>query len=183
MKAYSSAVSVLTLVVFALVCSDSAMAQRSGRGGGAPGGGGSPPGGGARPPVGAHPSGGGYGHGYRPGYSHGYRPGYGYGYRPGYGYGHGYGWGLSVGLPLYGSGYYYPGYSSYPYGYSGYAYPGAGYTYPSLSGEYIEQAASQPPPPAQTQGDWYFCAGSNAYYPYARECPEGWQRVPSIPPR
>jgi hypothetical protein len=174
MKVYSNAVSMLTLLVFACVFSGSAMAQRSGHGGGSPSGGGArppggaPPAGGAHPPAGgAHPPGGGYGHGYAPGYGHGY----------------GWGWGLSLGFPLYWPGYYYPGYYSYPYGYPGYYYPGPGYTYPAYSGEYIEQGASQPPPPSQPQGDWYFCAGSNAYYPYVRECPGGWQRVPSVPPR
>lgn len=29
---------------------------------------------------------------------------------------------------------------------------------------------------------WYFCAGSNGYYPYVHECPSGWQAVPSTPP-
>jgi hypothetical protein len=25
---------------------------------------------------------------------------------------------------------------------------------------------------------WYWCAGEQRYYPYVRECPSGWQRVP-----
>jgi hypothetical protein len=36
-----------------------------------------------------------------------------------------------------------------------------------------------PPPPT---GWWYFCPGVNAYYPYIRECPGGWQRVSPQPP-
>ena len=169
MKAYSNAMSVLALLVFALVSSGSAMAQRAGHGGGAPPAGGARPPGGAPPAGGAHPPGGSYGHGYRPAYSHGY--------------GHGYGWGISLGFPLYWPGYYYPGYYGYSYGYPGYAYPGSLYTYPAYSGEYVEQGAAQAPAPAQPQGDWYFCRSANAYYPYVRECPEGWQRVPSVPPR
>lgn len=48
---------------------------------------------------------------------------------------------------------------------------------------YIEQA------PPQRQADaanyWYYCGASNAYYPYVKECPSGWQRVlpsPMPPP-
>ncbi len=28
---------------------------------------------------------------------------------------------------------------------------------------------------------WYFCRESNAYYPYVKQCPGGWQRVPARP--
>lgn len=42
---------------------------------------------------------------------------------------------------------------------------------------YTQQSA----PAVQSQGDWYYCAGSQAYYPYVRECPSGWQRVPAQP--
>jgi hypothetical protein len=47
---------------------------------------------------------------------------------------------------------------------------------------YIQQAPAAQP---QSQQYWYFCAASQAYYPYARECPGGWQRVlpsPQSPP-
>ena len=96
-------------------------------------------------------------------------------------------WGISIGVPLYWPGYY-PGYYPYPYAYPGpaYAYPGPAYAYPGPAvappTAYVEQ---NPPPavPAQPQGDWYFCADSKSYYPYARECPGGWQRVASTPPR
>ena len=47
---------------------------------------------------------------------------------------------------------------------------------------YIEQ----PPPRTLRQADatsyWYYCGASNAYYPYVRECPSGWQRVSPQPP-
>lgn len=36
---------------------------------------------------------------------------------------------------------------------------------------YIEQVE----PPAQSY--WYYCKSGKAYYPYVRECPEGWQKV------
>ena len=44
-----------------------------------------------------------------------------------------------------------------------------------------------PPPPtaaarAPSSGVWYFCEASNAYYPYVKECPQGWKNVPAVPP-
>ena len=36
--------------------------------------------------------------------------------------------------------------------------------------------------PAQAASNWYFCQSSNTYYPYVKECPEGWKSVPSQPP-
>jgi hypothetical protein len=42
--------------------------------------------------------------------------------------------------------------------------------------------ASAPQPQPQAQHWWYFCPGANAYYPYVRECPGGWQRVSPQPP-
>ena len=30
-------------------------------------------------------------------------------------------------------------------------------------------------------GTWYFCRESNAYYPYVKQCPSGWTRVPAQP--
>lgn len=29
---------------------------------------------------------------------------------------------------------------------------------------------------------WYFCTSSNTYYPYVKNCPEGWREVPATPP-
>jgi len=105
----------------------------------------------------------------------------GYGHAGGYGHGYGYGvgFGISLGVPLYWPGYY-PGYYPYPY-----TYPGPDYSYPgpavAPSGGYVEQGYPQAAPAPQQ--DWYYCPNSNAYYPYVRECPGGWQRVPSQPPR
>jgi|PersoiStandDraft_1058852.scaffolds.fasta_scaffold41838_1 hypothetical protein len=112
--------------------------------------------------------------------------GHGGGYSHGGGYGHGYGYGgvgvgIYLGAPLYGLGYYSAPYYSYP----AYAYPAPAYSYPAPamapSGAYVEQGYAQAAPAPQQ--DWYYCAGSNAYYPYVRECPGGWQRVPAQPPR
>jgi hypothetical protein len=30
---------------------------------------------------------------------------------------------------------------------------------------------------------WYFCRESNGYYPYVKQCPGGWERVPARPPQ
>jgi hypothetical protein len=106
---------------------------------------------------------------------------YGYGYWPGY-YGY------------YGPGYYYNyGYAYAPYGYAPYSYvpPGAngGVTYI----EHEPEAASNKPapvhvpdgaasaPPRGTQW-WYLCNSPQGAYPYVRECPDGWERVPAVPP-
>ena len=52
---------------------------------------------------------------------------------------------------------------------------------------YIEQPAPVAPPPAPVAEApthyWYYCAGSNSYYPYVKECPDGWQKVVPQPPR
>jgi hypothetical protein len=108
------------------------------------------------------------------------RGGHGGGY--GHGGGHGYGWGgLGLGIALgslYGLGYYSNPYYPAP----AYAYPAPAYTYPAPPAAYVEQGVPKVTP-AQPQGDWYYCADSKSYYPYVRECPGGWQRVPSTPPR
>lgn len=112
----------------------------------------------------------GHGGGYSHGGSYGHGGGHGHGYRVGVGF--------TFGFPYYWPGYYSGYYAGYPYGY---AYPGPAYAYPGpASGAYVEQDYAQAAPAAQQ--DWYFCSGSNAYYPYVRECPGGWQRVPSVPP-
>ena len=39
---------------------------------------------------------------------------------------------------------------------------------------YVEQA--------NTSNWWYYCETAKGYYPYVKECPAGWQRVPPTPP-
>lgn len=51
--------------------------------------------------------------------------------------------------------------------------------YPQAAPQVPQQAAPQPAP--QTAW-WYYCADTQAYYPYVRECPGGWQRVSPQPP-
>lgn len=45
---------------------------------------------------------------------------------------------------------------------------------PSPPPVYIEQyeAAGE-----NVQQYWYYCRGAKGYYPYVKECPEGWQKV------
>ena len=81
-----------------------------------------------------------------------------------------------------GPGFWYPP----PY-YYGYGYP---YYYPPYyppvvvapAPIYIEQGAAAPALASPlTQGYWYYCDESKAYYPYTKECPAGWQRVAPQP--
>lgn len=106
--------------------------------------------------------------------------------------------GIGIGVPVY-SGYYGPRYygpryygpayyGGYPYPY----YPAPVYAAPVVVSQpvvmqpqqqvYVEQ-------PQQTTGVqprdnspyWYFCAERNAYYPYVKSCPAGWQQVSPTP--
>ena len=42
---------------------------------------------------------------------------------------------------------------------------------------YIERSDVVP----EGTASWYFCRESNSYYPYVKQCPGGWQRVPAQP--
>lgn len=42
--------------------------------------------------------------------------------------------------------------------------------------------AVEQPPAAAPGGTWYYCESAKAYYPYVRECAEGWRAVPATPP-
>jgi hypothetical protein len=55
-----------------------------------------------------------------------------------------------------------------------YYYPAAPYYPPT----YVEQGVPQQPAPLY----WYYCPNTNAYYPYVKECPGGWQQVAPQPP-
>ncbi len=117
--------------------------------------------------------GGGFGGGYHGG-------GHGWGHYGG-GWGHGH-WGYygGIGIGVYG----FPGYYGWPY-YPPYyppyyAYPPAVITAPSSPPVYIEQGGGQPAPQNQS-GYWYYCRGSQAYYPHVKQCPGGWQQVAPQP--
>ena len=80
----------------------------------------------------------------------------------GVGVGYGWGWG-----PYWGPWYYPP-----PYYYSQPVVIQQGPT------TYIEQS----PHPVDQANWWYYCDQSKGYYPYVKECPGGWTRVPPAPP-
>lgn len=122
------------------------------------------------------------GGGYKGGHSRGGHKG---SYYRGGGHRHSYyrsGVDVVIGGSFWGPPWYYPPYYYYQPYYSPYSYP---YSYapavemPSSPPDYIEQ--SQPDPPAPS-GVWFYCPESKTYYPYVKECPGGWQTVPSEPP-
>lgn len=64
----------------------------------------------------------------------------------------------------------------YPYPYSYYAGP------PVIIREqqpevYIEE------PQQEEQHYWYYCLNPKGYYPYVKECPDGWTKVAPRPPQ
>jgi len=148
---------------------------------------------GAPPPSHDHHRGGGGGYWYGPSWSFYYGSPYWWGasgyYWPGYfrysSYWPGY----------YGYGYYWPGYYGYGYVPPTYVYGPPGVVTSTADVVYIEResgtvstqqaapdAATPPtPPPPGTQW-WYLCASPRGAYPYVRECPGGWERVPAVPP-
>lgn len=75
-------------------------------------------------------------------------------------------------------------YSPSPYYYPPY-YP---YSYPPVIIErqapqvYIEQPQAPAPAAVAPPNYWYYCAATNAYYPYVKECRGGWQKVLPQPP-
>lgn len=90
---------------------------------------------------------------------------------------------VSVGV---GFGYGYPYWGSPwgpwgPWGYYPYPYYGAPTVVVQQPVTYIEQNPQAVSTPAANTGWWYYCDQSRGYYPYVRECPTGWQRVPPTP--
>jgi len=73
--------------------------------------------------------------------------------------------GFHFGVPLYPSYWYYP--------------PPPVYYHP-----YPVVPASPPVYVERNQEDswWYYCEQTRGYYPYVKECPGGWKRVPPAPP-
>ena len=82
------------------------------------------------------------------------------------------------GVTFIGIGFAYPWYYSPPYYYPAYPQPVA---YPAQPVTYIEQGGAAPEA-VEPAGWWYYCESSRTYYPYVKECPSGWQRVPALPP-
>lgn len=52
---------------------------------------------------------------------------------------------------------------------------------PSAPPVYIQQQQA-PPVIQQTEHYWYYCRNPEGYYPYVKQCPDGWQRVDPRPP-
>ena len=78
--------------------------------------------------------------------------------------------GIGVGYPYWASPFWGPWYYPPPY----YYHPVPVVVSPPAPVTYIEQ---------RNAGSWwYFCESANGYYPYVKECPQGWQRVPPTPP-
>jgi hypothetical protein len=46
---------------------------------------------------------------------------------------------------------------------------------------YIEQAPESTSSPESSSNVWYYCNNPDGYYPYVKECPSGWQKVPPRP--
>lgn len=105
------------------------------------------------------------------------------------GHGGGWGWGyfglgLATGALLSYPYYYQPYYPYYPYySYYPYAYAPAYRTSPTVIYREREPAYAEPDRARySSRNTWYYCKESNAYYPYVRNCPGGWEKVPTVPP-
>lgn len=53
---------------------------------------------------------------------------------------------------------------------------------PSPPPVYIEQSDTTAEP-STAQQYWYYCKSAKGYYPYVKECPDGWQKVMPEPAR
>jgi hypothetical protein len=74
--------------------------------------------------------------------------------------------GFHFGFPVYPSYWYYPP-------------PPVYYPYPAV----VAPPASPPVYVEREQENWwYYCEQTRGYYPYVKECPTGWTRVPPAPP-
>jgi hypothetical protein len=79
--------------------------------------------------------------------------------------------GVNIGFPLFFPGWYYPP--------PPYYYPPPVVAMPSSPPVYIERSDAQAAPTSEAY--WYYCADSQTYYPYVKECPSPWQRVSPRP--
>jgi hypothetical protein len=121
----------------------------------------------------------------------------GYGGYGGYGGRGGVGVGVYIGGPVVRP--YYPGYYARPYYAPRPYYYGAPYysvpwvapyysdptvvVVPSSPPVYVERGDGGGASPSGDAGQyWYFCRDANAYYPYVKDCPGGWQKVLPRPP-
>ena len=90
--------------------------------------------------------------------------------------------GVGIGYSL---GYGYGAYDYYPYTYRPYVVPPTVVTVPVpvTPPIYIQQSAPAPTPVAKQYppGYWYHCSNPEGYYPYVKDCPNGWQQVEPSP--
>jgi hypothetical protein len=77
--------------------------------------------------------------------------------------------GFHFGVPFYHPWYYHPAPVYYPVA--------PVYVQPPAPPVYVERSDVV----LEGPGTWYFCRESNAYYPYVKQCPGGWTRVPAQP--
>jgi hypothetical protein len=54
---------------------------------------------------------------------------------------------------------------------------GAPYPYYATSPAVVQQAPPAYSPAPQPEQYWYYCQESQAYYPYVKQCPQGWMKV------
>ena len=104
---------------------------------------------------------------------------------------HGGGYGLALGMGLLGYGLGYYGGRTPSYGYApNYGYtPNYGYApavaVPAAPPVYIQQQPQiiqvQPQPQAQASNYWHYCRNPEGYYPYIKNCPDGWLQVAPQP--
>jgi hypothetical protein len=66
----------------------------------------------------------------------------------------------------------------YPPAYYYYTYPSVVVTEPAQPPVYIEQQTAPLSSSALEPGYWYYCHSPEGYYPYIKQCPGGWQKVP-----
>lgn len=92
--------------------------------------------------------------------------------------------------PSLGWNWHYPGANAYPsypypsYAYPPYAYPTPVVIVPAAPITYIERPQPEQQSLPTSGNDWYYhCRRPEGYYPYVRQCPDGWQRVPAQPPQ
>ena len=57
-------------------------------------------------------------------------------------------------------------------------YPGAAVVPVPPSAPYVVQSTAV----TSAGAWWYFCRKTSGYYPYVRECPDGWEKVSPTPP-
>ncbi len=70
-------------------------------------------------------------------------------------------------------------YYGYPFGYP-YPYP---YFPPAVVAPPVMNYIQQSPPAGQQNPSayWHYCTDPEGYYPYIKECPNGWQVIPPTP--